>query len=152
MLKLYRKTLIACITTAIITFVIAIACKILGIFWFADILDFFANFTLGICCSSLVVILTTHLQINAEYSRLNLNFSSCIRRLAFRFSLSELEPDKDEVISDRYYSHVMDELHKSLDTVSEACSELHFFNKEKDALLLNIRKSVITCKINAVID
>lgn len=152
MLKLYRKTLIACVITAIVTFVIAIACKIIGAFWLTGVLDFIANFMIGICCSSLVVILTTHLQINAEHSRLNSNFSSCIRRLSFSFSLSEIEPDTDEVVSERYYTHAMAELRKSLDEVSTACSELYFFNKQKDALLLSIRRSVIKCKINVAIE
>ena len=152
MLKLYRKTLIACVITAIVTFVIAIACKIIGVFWLTGVFDFIANFMIGICCSSLVVILTTHLQINAEYSRLNSNFSSCIRRLSFRFSLSEIEPDTDEVLPEQYYAHIMSELNKSLDEVSIACAELCFFNKKKDDLLLSVRRAVIKCKINVALE
>lgn len=152
MLRLYRKTLIACIASAVITFVVAIICKIIGVFWLTGVLDFIANFMIGICCSSLVVILTTHLQINAEYSRLNSNFSSCIRHLSFRFFLSEIEPDMGEVVPERYYTHIMAELNKSLDEVSTACAELCFFNKKKDALLLRVRHSVIKCKINVALE
>lgn len=150
MLKLYKKTFIACISMALFTFVVAIACKVIGVYWAPETFDFLSNFMIGICCSSLVVILTTYLQIKAEFSRLNSQFSSRIRFLAFRFSLCEIEPDEGETPSERYYAYITDELDKSFDEISESCSQLCFFKKEKDDLLTNIHRSVIKCKINAV--
>lgn len=149
MLKLYRRILCYSVAVALIALILSILFEFAISNYLYDILKYVSNVMIGIFCSTLVVILTTYLQYKAEQSNLLRLLSTKTRKLVFKYSLAEYEPEENENVSEHYFSKQIDELSVSLKDVNDITTELCFCRKKYNEQLEEIIRSILKCRIIA---
>lgn len=114
MVNLYKNTIIASATAALLSIICAIICEII-IFPHNLLLQ---NFMVGIACSLLVVIITSILQYNHEHKCAFHDYSAALRKLILY--LSFVYPDLEEMQEEKYYNKFYNELDQSFESLVKA--------------------------------
>ncbi len=126
MVNLYKRTIIASATAALLSIICAIICEII-IFPHNLLLQ---NFMVGIACSLLVVIITSILQYNHEHKCVFHDFSAALRKLILH--LSFVYPDLEEMQEEKYYNKFYNELDQSFESLVKADKQLCWFSPDKE--------------------
>jgi len=146
-MKVFKTTLII---SVIIFFLLAIISIFLNFFnssdryWFS----FFINWSVGIGCSTVVVIVTTLIQYRIEQDRLINKCADCLRGLFFHNSFFG-SLFNDDCIRNDYTANVLDKIEnnwrKSIETDNEKLIEylnqLEFISKSNQKVLLGLSKT-----------
>jgi len=146
-MKVFKTTLII---SVIIFFLLAIISIFLNFFnssdryWFS----FFINWSVGIGCSTVVVIVTTLIQYRIEQDRLINKCADCLRGLFFHNSFFG-SLFNDDCIRNDYTVNVLDKIEnnwrKSIETDNEKLIEylnqLEFISKSNQKVLLGLSKT-----------
>ena len=126
MVNLYKNTIIASATAALLSIICAIICEII-IFPHNLLLQ---NFMVGIACSLLVVIITSILQYNHEHKCAFHDYSAALRKLILY--LSFVYPDLEEMQEEKYYNKFYNELDQSFESLVKADKQLCWFSSDKE--------------------
>lgn len=133
MVNLYKNTIIASATAALLSIICAIICEII-IFPHNLLLQ---NFMVGIACSLLVVIITSILQYNHEHKCAFHDYSAALRKLILY--LSFVYPDLEEMQEEKYYNKFYNELDQSFESLVKADKQLCWFSSDKEKKQRKIR-------------
>ena len=133
MVNLYKNTIIASATAALLSIICAIICEII-IFPHNLLLQ---NFMVGIACSLLVVIITSILQYNHEHKCAFHYYSAALRKLILYFSF--VYPDLEEMQEEKYYNKFYNELDQSFESLVKADKQLCWFSSDKEKKQEKIR-------------
>lgn len=126
MVNLYKRTIIASATAALLSIICAIICEKI-IFPHNLLLQ---NFMVGIACSLLVVIITSILQYNHEHKCAFHDYSAALRKLILY--LSFVYPDLEEMQEEKYYNKFYNELDQSFESLVKADKQLCWFSSDKE--------------------
>jgi len=125
MLKLYKRTLVISYIITTIFLLLSVLCEFISFSHSVLIL----NYSTGITCSLIVVIITTELQYLHEHARIRREYCSELQELAFHiaiiFSLSETESREEQ------YKLSYDWMKDSLDKTMSSDRELTWFSRKK---------------------
>ena len=146
-MKVFKTTLII---SVIIFFLLAIISILLNFFNSSDRywISFFINWSVGIGCSTVVVIVTTLIQYRIEQDRLINKCADCLRGLFFHNSFFG-SLFNDDCIRNDYTANVLDKIEnnwrKSIETDNEKLIEylnqLEFISKSNQKVLLELSKT-----------
>lgn len=146
-MKVFKTTLII---SVIIFFLLAIISIFLNFFNSSDRywISFFINWSVGIGCSTVVVIVTTLIQYRIEQDRLINKCADCLRGLFFHNSFFG-SLFNDDCIRNDYTANVLDKIEnnwrKSIETDNEKLIEylnqLEFISKSNQKVLLELSKT-----------
>jgi len=146
-MKVFKTTLII---SVIIFFLLAIISIFLNFFNSSDRywISFFINWSVGIGCSTVVVIVTTLIQYRIEQDRLINKCADCLRGLFFHNSFFG-SLFNDDCIRNDYTANVLDKIEnnwrKSIETDNEKLIEylnqLEFISKSNQKVLLGLSKT-----------
>ena len=146
-MKVFKTTLII---SVIIFFLLAIISILLNFFNSSDRywISFFINWSVGIGCSTVVVIVTTLIQYRIEQDRLINKCVDCLRGLFFHNSFFG-SLFNDDCIRNDYTANVLDKIEnnwrKSIETDNEKLIEylnqLEFISKSNQKVLLELSKT-----------
>ena len=155
-MKVFKRTLII---SVIIFFLLAIISILLNFFnssaryW----ISFFINWSVGIGCSTVVVIVTTLIQYRIEQDRLINKCADCLRGLFFHNSFFG-SLFNDDCIRNDYTANVLDKIEnnwrKSIETDNEKLMEylnqLEFISKSNQKVLLELSKTSYFLQISFI--
>lgn len=155
-MKVFKTTLII---SVIIFFLLAIISIFLNFFNSSDRywISFFINWSVGIGCSTVVVIVTTLIQYRIEQDRLINKCADCLRGLFFHNS-SFGSLFNDDCIRNDYTANVLDKIEnnwrKSIETDNEKLIEylnqLEFISKSNQKVLLELSKTSYFLQISFI--
>ena len=156
MMKVFKTTLII---SVIIFFLLAIISIFLNFFNSSDRywISFFINWSVGIGCSTVVVIVTTLIQYRIEQDRLINKCADCLRGLFFLNSFFG-SLFNDDCIRNDYTANVLDKIEnnwrKSIETDNEKLMEylnqLEFISKSNQKVLLELSKTSYFLQISFI--
>jgi hypothetical protein len=155
-MKVYKTTLII---SVIIFLLLAITSTVLNFFnlpnrnW----ISFYINWSVGIGCSTVVVIVTTLIQYKIEQDRLLNKCADCLRVLFFHNSFFG-SLFNDDCIRNDYTANVLDKIEnnwrKSIETDNEKLMEylnqLEFISKSNQNILAAISKTSYQLQISSI--
>lgn len=155
-MKVYKTTLII---SVIIFLLLAITSTVLNFFnlpnrnW----ISFYINWSVGIGCSTVVVIVTTLIQYKIEQDRLLNKCADCLRVLFFHNSFFG-STFNDDCIRNDYTANVLDKIEnnwrKSIETDNEKLIEylnqLEFISKSNQKVLSEILKISYRLQISSI--
>lgn len=155
-MKVFKTTLII---SVIIFFLLAIISIFLNFFNSSDRywISFFINWSVGIGCSTVVVIVTTLIQYRIEQDRLINKCADCLRGLFFHNSFFG-SLFNDDCIRNDYTANVLDKIEnnwrKSIETDNEKLMEylnqLEFISKSNQKVLLELSKTSYFLQISFI--
>ena len=155
-MKVFKTTLII---SVIIFFLLAIISIFLNFFNSSDRywISFFINWSVGIGCSTVVVIVTTLIQYQIEQDRLINKCADCLRGLFFHNSFFG-SLFNDDCIRNDYTANVLDKIEnnwrKSIETDNEKLMEylnqLEFISKSNQKVLLELSKTSYFLQISFI--
>ena len=155
-MKVFKTTLII---SVIIFFLLAIISIFLNFFNSSDRywISFFINWSVGIGCSTVVVIVTTLIQYKIEQDRLLNKCADCLRVLFFHNSFFG-STFNDDCIRNDYTANVLDKIEnnwrKSIETDNEKLMEylnqLEFISKSNQKVLLELSKTSYFLQISFI--
>ena len=155
-MKVFKRTLII---SVIIFFLLAIISILLNFFNSSDRywISFFINWSVGIGCSTVVVIVTTLIQYRIEQDRLINKCADCLRGLFFHNSFFG-SLFNDDCIRNDYTANVLDKIEnnwrKSIETDNEKLMEylnqLEFISKSNQKVLLELSKTSYFLQISFI--
>ena len=155
-MKVFKTTLII---SVIIFFLLAIISIVLNFFNSSDRywISFFINWSVGIGCSTVVVIVTTLIQYRIEQDRLINKCADCLRGLFFHNSFFG-SLFNDDCIRNDYTANVLDKIEnnwrKSIETDNEKLIEylnqLEFISKSNQKVLLELSKTSCLLQISFI--
>ena len=155
-MKVFKRTLII---SVIIFFLLAIISILLNFFNSSDRywISFFINWSVGIGCSTVVVIVTTLIQYRIEQDRLINKCADCLRGLFFHNSFFG-SLFNDDCIRNDYTANVLDKIEnnwrKSIETDNEKLIEylnqLEFISKSNQKVLLELSKTSYLLQISFI--
>lgn len=155
-MKVFKRTLII---SVIIFFLLAIISILLNFFNSSDRywISFFINWSVGIGCSTVVVIVTTLIQYRIEQDRLINKCANCLRELFFHNSFFG-SLFNDDCIRNDYTANVLDKIEnnwrKSIETDNEKLIEylnqLEFISKSNQKVLLELSKTSYLLQISFI--
>jgi len=155
-MKVFKTTLII---SVIIFFLLAIISIFLNFFNSSDRywISFFINWSVGIGCSTVVVIVTTLIQYRIEQDRLINKCADCLRGLFFHNSFFG-SLFNDDCIRNDYTANVLDKIEnnwrKSIETDNEKLIEylnqLEFISKSNQKVLLGLSKTSNLLQISII--
>lgn len=155
-MKVFKTTLII---SVIIFFLLAIISIFLNFFNSSDRywIFFFINWSVGIGCSTVVVIVTTLIQYRIEQDRLINKCADCLRGLFFHNSFFG-SLFNDDCIRNDYTANVLDKIEnnwrKSIETDNEKLMEylnqLEFISKSNQKVLLELSKTSYFLQISFI--
>lgn len=125
MLKLYKSTIIVSLAVTIITLATSILCEK---FIFPHAL-FVQNYSIGLTCSLIVVIITAALQYQYEHERLWKEYRTSLRQLIFIVGL--IYPVSDDTLPGEFFDDLYSKAQKAFDNFRSINAELIWFSRKK---------------------
>ena len=148
-MKLYKKTLkysiVLLLVCVFLSFVFEFSC--LSKF---NLASFLLDYTIGVACSIIVVVVTTYLQFKYEQEKTLKSILSNIQFFFFDYLLIVLSLDPDEETPDKLWEYYYDETYNGIKKISSELSNLEWFSKAKSKTSGELQIAVLSIMTDMV--
>lgn len=149
-MKLYKKTLVISYIIFFIVLAISVVIELLNLNlrW----LDFFKNYSTGIACSIIVVIVTTYLQFKHEREKKLNEISSKIGMFFFKYIILIISLYPEEQTTKVEHKRYYDEFHNITYEIIKELFEITWFSKRKNKLAYDLQTDFMRLYLDMSID
>lgn len=146
-MKLYKNTLIL----SLVVFTASLICS--TIFRFcsfssSEVISFLCDYAIGIACSIIVVMATTFLQFKYEQQKILSEVLTEIGFLFFRYYMVAMSLDPKVESSAKLWEYYYDSIEKDIKGITTKLSSLEWFSPKRIKTTMELRKSIISLKID----
>lgn len=140
-MKLYKKTLVISYIIFFIVFAVSIIIELLN--FNLKGLALLKDYSTGIACSIIVVIVTTYLQFKHEQEKKLSEISSKIGTFFFKYTILILSLYPEEQTREVEYKRYYDEFHDNTYEIVKELFEITWFSKRKNKLAQDLQTDFI---------